>query len=382
VSTPPITWVGMTRQHYESGRPGPIRALVVHATAGEGPGDLAWLRKGGNPARPVSCHYYIDKAGRISQLVRDEDTAWHAGVSRWTIDGRLVEGLNTCALGIELENRNDGKDSYPAAQVYSLVRLSRALVSRYGIPRPHFVRHLEISPGRKTDPAGLDWHAVVAQVYPAYTAESPILGAPGATLAHAIRYVLARPHGGYSAWDVAQVILPAYFEQCSELGIDPIVAIAQMIHETGNLCSALSQRRDRDGRDLRNPAGIGVWERKELATPHYRPGTVYDADVGGYRPACQFKDWTREAIPAHLGRLLAYALPLEVETTLAQEAAIRYAIRVRPFPDYGRGTAPTLRPLGKKHNPAGARGIGWASPGDAYGEALARVANAIRSTPL
>lgn len=215
-----------------------------------------------------------------------------------------------------------------------------------------------------------------------YTEHSAILGSPRATLAHAIRYVLGRPHGEYTTWDIAQVIIPAYWEQASFLGVDPVVAIAQLVHETGNLTSALSQRRDRDGRHLRNPAGIGVWEAKDKATPHERPGTVYDADVRGYRPACSFSDWTREAIPAHLGRLLAYALPSYATLTLAQETAIRYALKVRDFPDYGRGSADTLRKLGKAHNPQGGRGIGWASPGDGYGAALARIANQICQVQL
>ncbi len=160
-----IRWVGMTRPHYQSGRPGPIRALVIHATAGRGPGDLNWLRQGGDERRPVSCHYYIDKAGRISQLVRDEDTAWHAGVSRWTIDGRTLNNLNPVSIGIELENLNTGRDPYPAAQVAAVVALSRELVRRYNLPRTQVVRHLDISPGRKSDPAGFAWPTFLTQVY-------------------------------------------------------------------------------------------------------------------------------------------------------------------------------------------------------------------------
>lgn len=165
-----ITWVGMTRQHYQPGRPGPIRAIVIHATAGSSPGDLAWLRQGGDEQRPVSCHYYIDKSGKVSQLVKDEDTAWHAGVSRWTIDGQVVTDLNSVAVGIELENLNTGRDPYPEAQVAAAVALTRELAQRHTIPREQLVRHLEISPGRKTDPAGFPWASFVAQVYPAQPA--------------------------------------------------------------------------------------------------------------------------------------------------------------------------------------------------------------------
>jgi len=44
-------WVGMSRPHFTGGRPGPIRALVIHATAGTNSYD--WLRQGGSDAAPV-----------------------------------------------------------------------------------------------------------------------------------------------------------------------------------------------------------------------------------------------------------------------------------------------------------------------------------------
>jgi hypothetical protein len=160
-----IPWVGMTRQHFEPGEPGRIRMVVLHATAGRGPGDLNWLRKGGDERRPVSVHYYIAKDGAASQLVDDEDIAWHAGRSRWTVDGRMAEGLNAVSVGIELENLNTGRDPYPEAQYTAAVELTRYLVRRYNVPRGQLVRHLDISPGRKTDPAGFPWARFVADVF-------------------------------------------------------------------------------------------------------------------------------------------------------------------------------------------------------------------------
>jgi hypothetical protein len=159
-----VEWAGMSKDCFTPG-PRTIRGLVIHATAGRWPGDFEWLRKGGDPARPVSCHYYITKQGRIFQYVRDEDAAWHAGVSSWTFDGKVVNNLNGITLGIELENLNNGVDPYPNAQLESAVALSRQLVQKHAIPQAHMMRHLDCSPGRKTDPAGLDWAWFQHQVF-------------------------------------------------------------------------------------------------------------------------------------------------------------------------------------------------------------------------
>lgn len=169
-----IHQVGMTRRHYQRGELSRIRMLVLHATAGSYPGDYHWLRQGGDSRRPVSVHYYIDKQGHISQMVADEDIAWHAGQSRWIVDGRMVNGCNAVSLGIELENRNTGSDPYPPAQYQAALWLSRRLVATYNIPREQLVRHLDISPGRKTDPAGFPWARFVDEVYAAVMPGTPV----------------------------------------------------------------------------------------------------------------------------------------------------------------------------------------------------------------
>jgi N-acetyl-anhydromuramyl-L-alanine amidase AmpD len=168
--------VGMTRAHYQQGRDGGIRMVVMHATAGRYPGDYGWLRQGGSSSAPVSIHYYIRKNGDISRMVADEDTAWHAGRSTWVVDGQRIAynvGCNPISIGIELENLNDGRDPYPQAQYDAALWLMRKLVADYGIPRAHLVRHLDIAPQRKTDPRGFAWEQFVNAVYTAEAAPVP-----------------------------------------------------------------------------------------------------------------------------------------------------------------------------------------------------------------
>lgn len=379
--------VEMVRPRYTPGRAlGPARVLVLHATGGSSPSDLAWLRKGGGepPLAPVSIHYYIDKAGRISQLVADGDTAWHCGASSWLVDGVRVAGsyngvarLNHIALGIELENDNTGSDPYPSAQYAAAVALARQLVARYAIPRAQLVRHLDIAPGRKTDPAGFPWPRFVSEVYAAAPAppdppppspispDAPLLALPRCTLAQAQRaYAQRAPNGEYTTPEV-NTILGWYWERCATVGLDPCLTVAQMAHETNWLRSALSQRRDRHGNNLRNPAGIGVTGQ---TAPGPAPGFVWDADRGQYRLCVGFAGWQIASVPAHVGRLLAYALKPGKETQ-AQHNLIAFALGARPLAAKLRGSAPTLGALGGK----------WSEKPGTYGPKIAAMMNEMRA---
>ncbi len=208
-----------------------------------------------------------------------------------------------------------------------------------------------------------------------YTADSPILGPQTAAMDQMSRYILSRPHGEYTEKDIADVIIPAYVRICLPVGVDPVLAVAQMIHETGNLTSFWSQR------PQRNPAGIGVtgqWQTHQPANPS---GWAYNTQRQRWEAGVSFATWADDAIPAQIGRLLAYALR-EGSETPPQRELIAKALSYRPFPRAFRGSAQTIKQLGRAHNPLGAQGAGWASPGHNYGEAIARIANQILAVPL
>jgi hypothetical protein len=202
---------------------------------------------------------------------------------------------------------------------------------------------------------------------PKYTEDSPLLAPPSASQEQMLAYILAHPHGNYSDDDIRTVIVPSYFAVCTSVGIDPALAIAQMIHETGNLTSFWSAR------PQRNPGGIGVNGRNQAQQPADTTGWAFNTQRQAWEMGKSFATWKDDAIPAHVGRLLAYALPKGAENP-AQRALIERAMAYRPLPDKLRGTAPTLKPLGKAHNPAG---DGWASPGADYGARIAALAQKI-----
>lgn len=98
----------------------------------------------------VSAHFFIDRAGHVTQFVSCDARAWHAGVSQHA--GR--EQCNDFSIGIELE----GTDTlaYTAAQYTALAALTQCLRARY--PLTAVRGHCDIAPERKTDPGpAFDW---------------------------------------------------------------------------------------------------------------------------------------------------------------------------------------------------------------------------------
>jgi hypothetical protein len=171
------------------------------------------------------------------------------------------------------------------------------------------------------------------------TTGSKLIAAPRAPEDRPREYLLARPHGAYSDDDV-QTIVGHYYKTCPAVGLDPLLMVAQMTEETGHLTSFWSQR------PRRNFAGIGVTGE---------PG------VGLSFPGLKV------AVHAHVGRLLAYALPKGTGNQ-AQVQLIEEALAFRPLPDNRFGCAPTL---------AGLAGTFAMDPD--YAVKLARVANDIRT---
>lgn len=152
------TWIS---PNVTSGRVTPISMIVVHATASDTLESAAsWLCL---DSSEVSTHYVIDEAGRIFQLVKDEDTAWHAGESKWrgleTTYKNGQKSVNPASIGVELVNKNDGKDVYEQAQIDALTWLVEWKARQYGIKRENIIRHLDCATpkGRKSDPAGFAW---------------------------------------------------------------------------------------------------------------------------------------------------------------------------------------------------------------------------------
>jgi N-acetylmuramoyl-L-alanine amidase len=128
--------------------------LVMHYTGMESAeAALDWLTR---EESKVSCHYLVDEEGRVTQMVREAERAWHAGQSLW--EGET--DLNSCSIGIEIVNPGHefGYRAFPDPQMRAVAALGRDILARHAIPQARVLAHSDIAPGRKRDPGELfDW---------------------------------------------------------------------------------------------------------------------------------------------------------------------------------------------------------------------------------
>ena len=193
--------------------------------------------------------------------------------------------------------------------------------------------------------------------------DAPILGAASGTVAEAVRVLAPRAAAnGYAYEDVVSIV-KAYEQVGSSVGVDWFLAIAQMAHETGFMTSFWSAR------PQRNPAGLGVDGRSSATDPN-QPGWVFNSQRNMWEKGLSFSSWEEEAIPAHIGRLLAYALR-DDQATPAQKAMIDKALAYRALPANLRGVAPTIVGLNTR----------WAFPGTTYGQRILAVMLRLRQAP-
>lgn len=153
--------------------------VVMHYTANDSAAAAVnWLTKRGGS----SAHFVIGRNGQVTQLVKTNTIAWHAGRSSW--EGR--NGLNWYSIAIELVNvgyltirDNDycshygkivdrsevgfgkypnkenvsevGWQTYPLVQIEAALELCFALKAKYPSLKD-CIAHSDCSPGRKFDP--------------------------------------------------------------------------------------------------------------------------------------------------------------------------------------------------------------------------------------
>ena len=125
-----------------------IKLIVIHYTGMQS--RIESIKRLSSPKHKVSCHYLIDRRGKILKMVDDNNVAWHAGKSKW----KNYNNLNKYSIGIELVNKGHefGYEKFTIAQVNKLIKLCKNLKKKYKIKNSNVVGHSDIAPLRKKDP--------------------------------------------------------------------------------------------------------------------------------------------------------------------------------------------------------------------------------------
>jgi len=148
-------------QFYTEGRTSTVDYIVIHTIQGSLQSGINTIANG---SRQVSAHYLVGRDGTVVQMVREADTAWHAGTCPIDRDPDECEWppsrvLNANSVGIEHAGHT-GDPDYPTEAMYrASAALVRRLAAAYDIPidRQHIVGHGEIKPTKPDPGSHWDW---------------------------------------------------------------------------------------------------------------------------------------------------------------------------------------------------------------------------------
>jgi N-acetylmuramoyl-L-alanine amidase len=125
-----------------------IKFIIIHYTGMQS--EIESINKLKDINSKVSCHYLINRKGKVTQMVKDKQVAWHAGKSKWS----NFVGLNESSIGIELVNKGKefGYQNFSKIQITKLINLCMILKKKYKIRKENFLGHSDVAPLRKLDP--------------------------------------------------------------------------------------------------------------------------------------------------------------------------------------------------------------------------------------
>ncbi len=150
-----------------------VDSLILHYTGMEtGAAAEAWLC---DTASSVSAHYIVHEDGRVVQMVREADRAWHAGQSFW----QGCRDMNSCSIGIEIVNpgHEGGMPNFQDAQIEAVIALAKDIIERNGIVAERVLGHSDIAPGRKIDPGErFPWRTLAEAGIGHFVPPAPVTG--------------------------------------------------------------------------------------------------------------------------------------------------------------------------------------------------------------
>ncbi|MEV4917667.1 N-acetylmuramoyl-L-alanine amidase [Streptomyces tirandamycinicus] len=140
-----------------------IDRVVIHVVQGSYRTALKVFK---DPGHGAATHYVVGGDGRVAQMIRELDVAFHAG----------NRDVNERSIGIEHEGFVDRPEDFTDAMYASSARLTAGICARYGIPvdREHIIGHVEVPGTDHTDPGPhWDWDRYIPMVRQAAARPSP-----------------------------------------------------------------------------------------------------------------------------------------------------------------------------------------------------------------
>lgn len=137
-----------------------VDMVIVHVTQGSLASAVKVFQ---DPAHRAATHYIVGQDGRITQMIRELDVAFHAG----------NRAYNERSIGIEHEGFVDRPEDFTDAMYAASARLTAGICRRYGIPvdREHIIGHVEVPGTDHTDPGEhWDWDRYLRLVREAHAA--------------------------------------------------------------------------------------------------------------------------------------------------------------------------------------------------------------------
>ncbi|MFE9059398.1 N-acetylmuramoyl-L-alanine amidase [Streptomyces mutabilis] len=146
-----------------------VDMVIVHVTQGSFASAVKAFQ---DPAHKAATHYIVGQDGRVTQMIRELDVAYHAG----------NRDYNERSVGIEHEGFVDRPQDLTDEMYAASARLTAGICARYDIPldREHIIGHVEVPGTDHTDPGPhWDWDRYMKLVRRAATsAPSPGASAP------------------------------------------------------------------------------------------------------------------------------------------------------------------------------------------------------------
>jgi len=138
--TPPLL------EHFRI-RKEPIQYIIIHCSRSHPQRMIEIMKENG-----VSAHYIIDRQGNVTEVIKEQDVAYHSGISNW--HNSPVQSLNETSIGIELQcpSMGQSKRSYNTKMIEALCVLLKRLQQKYNISKEHILAHSDVAPERKPDP--------------------------------------------------------------------------------------------------------------------------------------------------------------------------------------------------------------------------------------